>query len=396
MKELILENITKQGFISRKFLNSNNLTEKYCYDLVYNKQKCIYCDEASVFITFCNGYKLTCSSKTCIRKLRKYRTQRTNMKKYGVKNVFQIPEHQEQNKAKMKRTNLERYGVENIFQSKEHMFTDGIHCSQTQSVNEKRNKTMFEKYGTIDPLSINQGRERGIAKCHSEEINIKRKITNNIKYGGDTPFSSKEFQQKIIDNRMALYGVENAMDIAHVQEIHRKACITRDIKRLNDIDENGLNSFQRVANNRINDIDENGLNSFQRVANNRINDIDENGLNSYHRACVKSKETNIKNGHWLPDSAKTDFELYYRKVWKYTNRNDLSILEHIEKRGHANKGKYHLDHRYSIFQGFKDCVPPEVIGSIHNLEMIIGRNNLVKGRKCSIELESLMDNCDKA
>ena len=50
---------------------------------------------------------------------------------------------------------------------------------------------------------------------------------------------------------------------------------------------------------------------------------------------------------------------------------------------------YHLDHKYSITEGFKNKVPPKVIGSIYNLEFIPYNVNVSKGTKCSIKLEEL-------
>ena len=54
-----------------------------------------------------------------------------------------------------------------------------------------------------------------------------------------------------------------------------------------------------------------------------------------------------------------------------------------------NSGEYHIDHRYSIFQGFKDKIPSEIIGSIFNLEMIESRVNISKNIQCSITKEEL-------
>jgi len=85
-------------------------------------------------------------------------------------------------------------------------------------------------------------------------------------------------------------------------------------------------------------------------------------------------------------------------VWKYTFRNNLTSLENIERRGRADLriDCYHLDHKYSIFQGFLDGVPADVIGSKFNLEMLPWRENLIKRTKCSISLEELMNEANKA
>lgn len=352
MKEKILENISKGGYIKKTFLKNNDLTTEDCYKIVFGISNCKYCSNIAVFSNWLQGYTEACISNECKKLLRKERTEKTNLEKYGVKNISQLQEIKDRKLKSSIKTNLDRYGVENVFQSKEIMFKDGVHSSKTDEVNTKRNKTLLEKYDTTDPLSINDGRERGLLKCNSDEINEKRKKTNLEKYGVEYTFQSLDFQEYIISCNINKYGFENNMLRDDVKETHKSACIIRDIKRKEDIDENGLNSF--------------------------------------HRAMIKTKETNIKNGYWVSDENKTDFQIYYAEVWKYTRRNNLSELEHIEKRGHANQGKFHLDHKYSIFQGFIEEVPPYIIGSIHNLEMITGRNNLSKGRKCSISKEELL------
>jgi len=92
-------------------------------------------------------------------------------------------------------------------------------------------------------------------------------------------------------------------------------------------------------------------------------------------------------GYFTPLELKTDFEKYQRKVWAYTRKNNLSILENHKKRGRAD---YHLDHKYSISRGFLDEIPPEIIGSIHNLEMLPHKKNIQKNSKCSISKEKLL------
>ena len=81
-----------------------------------------------------------------------------------------------------------------------------------------------------------------------------------------------------------------------------------------------------------------------------------------------------------------EFKKYRRKVYYWTSKNDLTQLENYDKRGRSS---FHLDHKYSITEGFKNKVPPKVIGSIDNLEFICYTDNLSKGTKCSITLEKL-------
>jgi len=102
------------------------------------------------------------------------------------------------------------------------------------------------------------------------------------------------------------------------------------------------------------------------------------------------RERNESNGNWITEEQVKDFKDYGRLVWRYTNANDLTVLENIENRGQLPE-QYHLDHKYSIFQGFKDNIDAKIIGSIYNLEMLISGQNLSKNKKCSIELNSLLE-----
>lgn len=106
----------------------------------------------------------------------------------------------------------------------------------------------------------------------------------------------------------------------------------------------------------------------------------------------KRKKSLIKSNYILCDSERSEYELYMMEVNRYTNENDLTTLPHHEKRGRVEiPGTYHLDHKYSIFQGFRDNISPKIIGSINNLEFIPSRENVSKREKCSISLEELMD-----
>jgi|SaaInlStandDraft_4_1057021.scaffolds.fasta_scaffold03034_3 hypothetical protein len=105
------------------------------------------------------------------------------------------------------------------------------------------------------------------------------------------------------------------------------------------------------------------------------------------------KRTMRKNGHWydwdgVDSHLFTDYELYSMKVRKLTEKNDLSILPNHDKRG---RNTYHLDHKFSILEGFKQNASEYIIASIHNLEFIPATDNIIKSDKCSIKLETLIN-----
>jgi hypothetical protein len=112
------------------------------------------------------------------------------------------------------------------------------------------------------------------------------------------------------------------------------------------------------------------------------------GIKRSQETINKTRQAKIDKGiFWKPDDPEyLEFKKYRRKVYYWTSKNDLTQLENYNKRGRVG---FHLDHKYSITEGFKNKVPPKVIGSIDNLEFICYTDNLSKGTKCSITLEKL-------
>ena len=91
-------------------------------------------------------------------------------------------------------------------------------------------------------------------------------------------------------------------------------------------------------------------------------------------------------------------QAYYRMVKTVTHVQPFQLLPNYDKRGKSGEqGAYQLDHKYSKAQGFKNNIPPEIIGHICNLEFIPWRQNAIKEGKCSIsiiELQKAIKNHD--
>jgi hypothetical protein len=85
----------------------------------------------------------------------------------------------------------------------------------------------------------------------------------------------------------------------------------------------------------------------------------------------------------LPLYQKDDFEQYSFIVRRLSEKQDLHLLENTENRGQLNH-QYHLDHNYSIYQGFIDNIHTHILAHISNLSMIPARVNNSKGIDCSI------------
>jgi len=78
----------------------------------------------------------------------------------------------------------------------------------------------------------------------------------------------------------------------------------------------------------------------------------------------------------------SDWEKYKNEVWRVTNQQPLHLLENFNKRAKSGtEDGYQIDHIYSVLKGFKNQVPPNIIGNIENLQMLPWLHNVKKGWK---------------
>ena len=101
----------------------------------------------------------------------------------------------------------------------------------------------------------------------------------------------------------------------------------------------------------------------------------------------KMRISMVNKGFWTPIESKNDLEIYRRAVWNTTNKQELTTLKNIEKRGKL----FHLDHMFSIVEGFRQNIPSYIIGDINNLKILSASENRIKISKCSITKEELLD-----
>ena len=89
---------------------------------------------------------------------------------------------------------------------------------------------------------------------------------------------------------------------------------------------------------------------------------------------------------------RNEYSVYVKEVWRITEtsyKDNISLINPDNlPRGHK---EYHLDHKYSMAQGFIEKLPPDVIGSFHNLQILWYKDNISKGADCSISKEALLE-----
>jgi hypothetical protein len=112
---------------------------------------------------------------------------------------------------------------------------------------------------------------------------------------------------------------------------------------------------------------------------------------------IKTKE---RKGIYIPTEELDDFKKYRKIVNRITNRNrnilfekwngydfydKQYILENL-KLSHNDMSYPTIDHKISIYQGFKENIPPYIIGGIDNLCVTKRRINLLKSNKSEFHI----------
>lgn len=107
----------------------------------------------------------------------------------------------------------------------------------------------------------------------------------------------------------------------------------------------------------------------------------------------KTKKTRIKNKTQIDDSFVNDFIAYKIIV---VNRTHTIYRNNIEKINPNNlkrgKKNYHIDHIYSIKQGYINNIPISIITHPCNLHLIDYKENLLKQDSCWITIDILLTN----
>lgn len=232
----------------------------------------------------------------------------------------------------MKQQNIDYLNAYN----KEHN-TSYINVSQIPSVKAKKEKSSLEKYGVSNvsqSQSIRDDISEKAIKRHANMTSEEREVwINSIKESSCIVNSRKTYQSKT--------GYETPF---HNPQVRNKCGITR-----------GLWSADKK------------LEVYDKILESREN----NGF------------ININT----PEKEK-----YYQDVWRYSNfyyNENKDIIDPENKRN--IDGGCRLDHIYSIFQGYRDGIPPEVLGHYSNLQVINEEVNRLKGSTCGKSKEQLME-----
>ena len=182
-------------------------------------------------------------------------------------------------------------------------------------------------------------------KCYLEDIN--GKFMQQEKW---RKWASKQMtnnQSKLVDGMIRKYGVKNASNSEEIRNKKKQTFISR----------YGIeNPYQ--------------LNIDERIA--------------------KMKNTKIQKGLIISDELQKPFILYKKKVWKYTNESIVYYDAYWLLENRSLLGN-HIDHIYSIYEGFVNNIDPKIIGSIINLQTLSSTQNRAKGTFSWISKQELFE-----
>lgn len=209
------------------------------------------------------------------------------------------------------------------------------HHEKSEAYKKKKKETNLEKWGVDHHWKL-------------EAIKEKRVSTWQKNYGASNPFKVWDIREKIAQTCLSKYGVENPFSSEEIKLKIKQTCLER----------YGVEHISKS----------------QEVHRKQIESQVCMDYNFYYEVFLDS------------------FDSYKRKVWAETRKQPIEKLENFDKRARAG---YHLDHIYSIKQGFINSVDSAIIGNICNLRMIKSEENISKHDRCDITLEMLLEEYKK-
>ena len=246
-----------------------------------------------------------------------------------------------------------------------------IHGSTQKELIQSNLKT---KYGVNNVSQINWVKE-------------KKKETCRKNFGVNYPMQSQEIMHKSKKTLLKLYGVDN---ISKVPEIIQKIQ-----KSLFEIDTDlGMSKIDFARLKRIETNKEKyGVPYYFQSddAKHKIKSVmmEKYGVDNYSKTS-EFKQFLLDSGLKTDPNTLSELQLYYKRVKNYTERSYRKYKSLLCK-SFPRSNNYHIDHIYSISDGFKHKIDEKIIGSIANLQVLPEKINKQKNAQSWVTIERLTE-----
>ena len=155
---------------------------------------------------------------------------------------------------------------------------------------------------------------------------------------------------------------------------------------------------QQKARTVLSTIDKNGISGYakkgQKTRATHMANIDHMGRNGYSqlasKAIIAGNLTKAKKGLITDPTMRPEFYRYKSVVTYLTEKYRLALTQGYVTGLAGKEGAHHIDHKYSILNGYKNKISPLVIGHLQNLTMLPWKDNVSKHAKCSVTIEQLL------
>lgn len=207
-----------------------------------------------------------------------------------------------------------------------------------------------------------------------DEVKEKSKETLIDRLGVDNPSKSVEVKKKKKETLFKNYGISNIFELPGIREKIKDTLLEKYgvdcIFRLSDIQDNIKTT------------------NIKKYGFPYVSQVPE----FIKQRKISTRQTFEKLGIWVPLDRLNERDLYYYQVNQFTKENlrqYANLKFGMEWNIKNNWKDKTIDHKYSRHRGFLDNIPPEIIGSIVNLDILTLSENSKKKTKCSISKDDL-------
>ncbi len=187
-----------------------------------------------------------------------------------------------------------------------------------------------------------------VCRSNNPDTAIKSRNTNLSRYGTEFASQSSQFRDRVVKTCLDKYGTDNVFKVDVIKNKQVDTVVSR----------------YGVTN-----------------------------VSKHPDILKRINEVHVEQGRRRPDHLRSDLEKYRLAVKSITARSYHDYYYVINPDNlPRSRFEYHVDHIYSVEEGFKNNVPPEIIGHYTNLRMMWHLDNCKKNTKCHITLEQLYEN----